>query len=131
MAGTPPAPEQHLTFGQQFKQFLLETNAMSLALGVVIGAALGKIVTSLVDGLIMPLVSLAIPGGDWRDWRIVLKAGVPGPDCPAATPADAKCHVGEKAIMAGQILGSALDFIIIALVVFIIAKKLMKIEVKR
>ena len=132
MAGTPPAPApEHQSFGAQFRQFLLETNAMSLALGVVIGAAFGKIVSALVDGLIMPLISLAVPGGDWREWRIILKAGVPGPDCPAATPLDAKCHVGEKAIQAGQILGASLDFIIVALVVFIVAKKLMKIEIKR
>ena len=132
MAGTPPAPaEQPMSFGQQFRLFLLETNAMSLALGVVIGAAFGKIVSALVDGLVMPLLSLAIPGGSWRDWRIVLKAGTPGPDCPAADLADAKCHVGEKAIMAGQILSASVDFVIVALIVFIVAKKLMKIEIKR
>ena len=127
---TEPAPAP-TGFRAQFTQFLLETNAMSLALGVVIGAAFGKIVSALVDGLIMPIISLAIPGGDWRNWRIVLKAGVPGPDCPAAMPTDPRCHVGEKAIMAGQILGSSLDFIIVALVVFIVAKKLIKIEIKR
>ena len=106
----------------QLKKFLVETNAMSLALGVVIGGAVGKLVSSLVDGLIMPIVSVAIPGGEWRDWKLVLHAGTAG--------ADGKM-VGEKAILAGQILGATVDFLIISLVVFVIASKLLKIEVKK
>ena len=106
----------------QLKKFLVETNAMSLALGVVIGAAVGKLVTALVDGLFMPVLSLVLPGGEWRDWKLVLQAGIAG--------ADGKV-VGEKAILAGQILGSTLDFCVVALVVFIIATRLLKIEVKR
>jgi large conductance mechanosensitive channel len=128
---TNPPPAEPQGFGGQFRTFLLETNALSLALGVVIGAAIGKVVSALVEGLIMPIISLVIPGGNWRDWKIVLQAGTAGPDCPAAVPTDAKCHVGEKAILIGQILGTTLDFFIVALVVFIIAKRIMKVEVKR
>jgi large conductance mechanosensitive channel len=129
---TTPAPAvEHETFFGSFKKFLLETNALALAIAVVIAGAAGKLVTSLTDGLIMPIVSLILPGGNWREWRIILKAGTPGPDCPAANLADAKCHVGESAILIGQILGSTLDFIIVALIVFIVAKRLLKMEIKR
>jgi large conductance mechanosensitive channel len=106
----------------QMKKFLVETNAMSLALGVVIGGAVGKLVTSLVDGLIMPLVSVVLPGGEWRDWKVVLQHGAAG--------ADGKM-VGEKALLLGQVLGATLDFLIIAFVVFVVASKLLKTEVKK
>ncbi len=78
----------------------------------------------------MPLLSLIIPGGNWRDLRIVLKAGTAGPDCPALLPLDPKCHVGESAILVGQILGSALDFVLVGLVIFVIAKRILKVELK-
>jgi large conductance mechanosensitive channel len=106
----------------QLKKFLVETNAMSLALGVVIGGAVGKLVSSLVEGLIMPIISLMMPAGDWRNIRIVLKA--------ASTAADGT-PVAETAIAAGSIIGATLDFIIIAFVVFIVAKRLLNIEVKK
>ena len=92
-----------------FKKFLVETNAMSLALGVVIGGAVGKLVGVLVSGLIMPLVTLAIPSGDWRAWSIPIGS--------------------QNAI--GEILGATIDFVIIAVVVYVMASKLMKTEVKK
>jgi large conductance mechanosensitive channel len=117
------------SFTTQFRKFLTETNALSLALGVVIGGAVGKLVAALTDGLIMPLLSLVLPGGNWREWRILLAAGTPSPDC--AVPGKACTMVGEKAILPGQILGAGLDFAIIALVVFVVATRIMKIEVKK
>ena len=131
MTGQPVVVVEKETFFGSFRTFLMETNALALAIAVVIAGAAGKLVSALTDGLIMPIVSLVLPGGNWRDWRVVLKAGVPGPDCPAALPADAKCHVGESAILLGNILGATLDFIIVALVVFIVAKRLLKMELKR
>src|SRR5262245_23673948 len=106
---------------EKFKQFLVETNAVALAIAVVLGAAVAKLVTSLTDGLIMPLLSLVLPGGDWRHWKLVMVHGTPGPD---------GTMVGEKAILTGQILGSALDFLIIAMIVYMVAVKLLKIELK-
>jgi large conductance mechanosensitive channel len=129
---TTPAPAvEHETFFGSFRKFLLETNALALAIAVVIAGAAGKLVTAITDGLLMPIVGLILPGGNWRELRIVLKAGVPGPDCPANLPMDPKCHVGETAIQVGSILGATLDFIIVALLVFIVAKRLLKMEVKR
>ena len=96
----------------EFKKFLLQTNALALAIAVVIGGAIGKVVSSLVSDVLMPLLSLAIPGGEWRDAKIVL-----------ATGADGKV---TKAIAAGQFLGNVVDFVIIALAVFLLTKALIK-----
>ena len=94
----------------QLKKFLVETNAMSLALGVVIGGAVSKLVGTLVSGLIMPIVTLALPSGDWRAWAI---------------------NIGSQKIAFGEILGATVDFAIISLVVFFMASKLFKVEVKK
>ena len=60
---------------EPFKKFLVETNAIALAVGVVIGGAVSKLVSALVGDLIMPLVSLILPGGAWREWSISLGEG--------------------------------------------------------
>ena len=83
---------------------------------------MSKLVSSLVDGLIMPLLSLVLPGGEWREWKLVLHAGTMGPDGKT---------VGEKAVLAGSVLGAALDFLIITIVVYVVASRLLKIEVKK
>ena len=50
---------------REFREFLLKQNALALAVGVITGAALGRVVTSLVSDLLMPVISLGMPGGDW------------------------------------------------------------------
>ncbi len=87
-------------------------NAMSLALGVIIGGAIGKVVGSLTSDVLMPLISMVIPGGSWRDAQFVLKRN----------------DVGEvvNAIKAGTFFGTLVDFIIIALVIQQLTKMLVK-----
>lgn len=89
----------------EFRKWLMETNALALAMAVVIGGAVGKLVSALVDGLIMPLLGLIIPGGEWREVKIALDAE-------------------GNALGIGPVLGAAVDFIIIAAVVFIVSTKL-------
>jgi len=98
----------------EFKKFLLQTNALALAVGVIIGGAIGKVVTSLVSDVLMPVISLGIPGGEWRDAKIAL-----------ATDATGKV---TKAIAAGQFLGNIVDFLIIAACIFLITKMFIKPE---
>jgi large conductance mechanosensitive channel len=100
---------------KEFKEFLLKTNALALAVGVIIGGAVGKVVSSLVADILMPLISLAIPGGAWREAKIVL-----------ASRTDAAGKVVENAMTLGAFVGAVVDFIIIAFVVFIITKALLK-----
>ena len=87
-------------------------NAMSLALGVIIGGAIGKVVGSLTSDVLMPLLSLVIPGGAWRELEIVLRRGDDG--------------AVVNAIKVGTFLGTLLDFLIIAYVVQLLTKALVK-----
>ena len=97
---------------QEFKSFLLKTNALALAVGVIIGAAVGKVVSSLVSDILMPVVGLIVPGGAWRELSFVLTRK------PDGSPANA--------ITYGAFIGSVVDFVIVALIVFIITKALLK-----
>ena len=100
---------------KEFKSFLTKTNALALAIGVIIGAAVGKVVTSIVDDLIMPVIGLIIPSGDWKQAKIILK-----------TVTDPTGKVTESAIQYGHLIGTIIDFIIIAFVVFLVTKALIK-----
>ena len=85
-----------------FKAFLTRSNALALAIGVIIGAATTSLVSAVADDVLMPIVSVVLPGGDWREAKFDL------------TP--------DSAILYGHLLGAILDFLIIALVVYIITK---------
>src|SRR3954470_18182101 len=87
-------------------------NAMALALGVIIGAAVGKVVTSLTADILMPVISLVVPGGSWRETQIVLKRDAAG--------------AVVNAIKVGNFAGTLLDFLIIALVVAWLTKLLIR-----
>lgn len=100
-----------------FKAFLTKSNALALAVGVIIGAATGKVVSAIVDDLLMPIVGMVLPAGDWREARIVLKS-VKAPDGT----------VTESALQYGHLIGTFVDFIIIAFVVFMVTKALLKPE---
>ena len=98
----------------EFKGFLLKTNALALAIGVIIGGALGTVVTSLVEDIIMPPIGMALGGVDFDDLKIVLKAAVGGD--PAT----------EVAIRWGSFLNAVITFIIIGFVVWQISRMLIK-----
>ena len=87
-------------------------NAMSLALGVIIGGAIGKVVTSLTGDLLMPILSLVIPGGSWRDAQFVLRRDAAG--------------AVVNSIRVGSFAGAVVDFLIIAYVVQWLSKMLVR-----
>jgi large conductance mechanosensitive channel len=95
----------------EFKVFLTKTNALALAIGVIIGAATGKVVSAIVDDLLMPLIAVVLPAGDWRDAQIVLSHST-----------DAAGKITVNAIKYGHFLGAMIDFICISFVVFLITK---------
>ena len=100
---------------REFREFLLKQNALALAVGVITGAALGRVVTSLVSDMLMPVVSLGMPGGDWRASKIVLSRVV-GPD-------------GKEVINSinyGAFAGTIVDFVIVSFAVFLILKRFLK-----
>jgi large conductance mechanosensitive channel len=97
-----------------FKDFLLKTSALALAIGVIIGAALGTVVASLVNDIIMPPVGLVLGGVDFSQLKIVLQAATDGD--PAT----------EVAIRYGTFLNAIITFVIIAAVVYGISKMFIK-----
>jgi len=99
----------------EFRGFLTKTNALALAIGVIIGAAVGNVVSGLAADILMPVIGLLMPGGDWRQAKLVLRSVT-----------DAAGKTTESAILYGHFLGTVLDFLIIALVVFLIVKALVK-----
>jgi large conductance mechanosensitive channel len=98
-----------------FKEFLLKNNVLALAIAVIVGGAVGKVVSSLAADIIMPMVSPVLPSGAWREAKIVIGSAV---------GADGK--VVENAIHYGTFFGNVVDFIIIALVVYLMTKALIK-----
>ena len=99
-----------------FKEFLLKNNVLALAVAVIVGGAVGKVVSSLAADILMPLIGIAIPGGEWRNAKIVLSQTV---------AADGKTPV-INAINYGNFMGSVIDFVIIAFVVYMMTKALIK-----
>jgi large conductance mechanosensitive channel len=97
---------------EDFRKFAFKGNVIDLAVGVVIGAAFGKIVTALVSDIVMPLVALIMPSGNWRSAGIVLRE--------AADPKD------NVILKYGDLLGATIDFLIIAFVLFIVVSKIVK-----
>ena len=109
------APEKAKGFMGEFKAFIARGNVLDMAVGVIIGGAFGKISTSLVTDVIMPLISVLTGGVDFSNWKIVLKAAVAGAD--GAIDAST-----EIAIRYGAFLATILDFLIIAFAVFLMLK---------
>ena len=102
----------------EFKAFLRNTNAMALAIGVIIGVALGGVVTSLVNDIIMPPIGMLLGKVDFNQLKIVLQQGV-------GAKGDAN-YAAEVAIRYGNFINLVIAFVVIALVVFWIGRMFMK-----
>ena len=111
---------------KEFKEFAVKGNAIDLAVGVIIGAAFGGIVTSLVKDILMPPIGLAIGGLDFSNKFLVLKAGADG-TTNFATPANALAH---KAITwnYGNFITLVINFVIVALCIFLVVKAVNKMK---
>jgi large conductance mechanosensitive channel len=98
-----------------FKDFLLKNSVLALAIGFIIGAATGKVVSSLVADVLMPVISLILPSGEWRTakWELSRSAGADGKEV-------------VNAISYGAFFGNIVDFVVIAFVVYLITKALIK-----
>ena len=92
-----------LSLAQEFKSFALKGNVVDLAVGVIIGAAFGKIVDSLVKHILMPLIGLLLPGEQgYLGWKLV---------------------IADKEVPYGLFLGEVLNFVIVALAIFLFIVK--------
>jgi len=108
---------------REFREFIARGNVIDLAVGVIIGAAFGKIVTTLVEGIIMPPIGLVLGRIDFSSLFYVLdpSKGVP------ASLADAKAK-GIPVITYGQFLNDIISFLIVALAVFILVKQVNRLK---
>jgi large conductance mechanosensitive channel len=95
---------------KEFKEFAMRGNVVDLAVGVIIGAAFGKIVTSLVSDVIMPPLGYLMGGIDFNDKKYVL------------VPADAAKKVAEVAVRYGTFINTIVDFLIVAFCIFMVVK---------
>jgi large conductance mechanosensitive channel len=101
-----------MAFFDDFKKFAFRGNVVDLAVGVVIGGAFGRIVSAVVDDVVMPLVSLFMPNGNWRGAGLVLRHK------PGADP--------DTILRYGDLMGAVLDFFIISLVLFLLVKRILR-----
>lgn len=106
---------------KEFKEFVLRGNVIDMAVGIIIGAAFGTIVTSLVNDVIMPPVGLLLGGVDFTNLFILLKAGSPA--APYASLADAQA-AGAVTINYGLFINAIVSFLIIALVMFLLIRSI-------
>ena len=106
-----PLPKKpRITILGEFREFIARGNVIDLAVGVIIGGAFGKIVSSLVDQVIMPPIGLVTGGIDFAQMKIVLKA------------ADPAAKRTEVAIQYGAFLNTVIQFVIIGIVIFLLVK---------
>src|SRR4026208_2019006 len=101
---------------KEFKAFVMRGNVLDLAVGIIIGAAFGTIVKSLVDDLIMPPVGLALGNVDFSNLFVALKEGARAA-APYATLADAKA-AGAVTLNYGLFINNIVTFLIVAFAVF-------------
>lgn len=92
-------------FVEEFMEFLKNYQVIGLAVAVIIGAAAGKMVTAMVNDIVMPIIGVLVPGGDWKT---------------------AVLQIGPVKFLVGDFVAAVIDFIVIALVIYLIVKFIMK-----
>ncbi|MCQ2098364.1 MAG: large-conductance mechanosensitive channel protein MscL [Fibrobacter sp.] len=103
----------------EFKAFAFKGNIVDMAVGVIIGGAFGKIVSSFVNDIVMPAIGVCIGGVDFKDLKYVLV------QAQAADPAKNLAEIKEVTLNYGAFIQNIVDFLIIAIVVFLVMKKFM------
>lgn len=109
---------------REFKEFAMRGNVMDLAIGVIIGGAFGKIISSLVDEILMPPLGLLLSNVDFTNLYLNLSGG------KYTTLAEAKA-AGAVTISYGVFLNAVLDFVIVAFVVFMLVKQINRLQPKQ
>ena len=115
-----------MSFASEFRQFAVKGNVVDLAVGVIIGAAFGKIVDSLVKDLIMPVVGRLIGGLDFGNWFVMLGAAPPAYSGPMTYEALTKAGVPLFAY--GNFITVAINFVILAFIIFVMVKQINRVR---
>ncbi len=117
-----------MSFIKEFKEFAVKGNLVELAVAVVMGGAFGKVVTSFIDGMVMPAIGMISGGTDFNDKKIILKAAVAELKNADGTTVAA---IPEVAVKWGSFVTVSIEFLIVALVVFMILKTLNNMKMKQ
>ena len=110
-----------MKFVQEFKQFAMKGNIVDMAVGIIIGIAFGKIITSLVNDIIMPPLGLLIGGVDFTDLKVTLKG---------ASVDDAGNVINAVTLNWGTFAQTAFDFLIVAFAIFLLIKAINRMKKK-
>ena len=105
---------------KEFRDFAIKGNVVDMAVGIIIGAAFGKIVSSLVQDVVMPPIGLLLGGVDFSNLRITLKDAVAATDTTAAVEA--------VALNYGTFINTVLDFLIVAFAIFVVIKQMNRLK---
>ena len=116
-----------MKFFSEFKEFAMRGNVVDMAVGVVIGGAFGKIVTSLVSDIFMPLIYLAVGGVDFTNWFVQLG----GRDVKVYDTLAQAQEAGVAVLSFGNFLQVVFDFIIVALCIFLFIKAINALKKKK
>ena len=115
-----------MSFASEFREFAVKGSVIDLAVGIIIGAAFGKIVDSLVKDIIMPIVGAIFGGLDFSNWFIMLKAPPPGYNGPMTY--DALTKAGVPLFAYGSCITAVINFLILALIIFIMVKQINRLK---
>jgi len=107
---------------KEFREFAIKGSVVDLAVGVIIGAAFGRLVDSLVKDLIMPVISRVFGGLDFSNWFIML--GTPPPGYNGPMTYDALTKAGVPLFAYGNFLTVAINFLILAFIIFLMVKQI-------
>ena len=107
---------------KEFREFAIKGNVVDLAVGVIIGAAFGRLVDSLVKDLIMPVISRVFGGLDFSNWFIML--GTPPPGYNGPMTYDALTKAGVPLFAYGNFLTVTINFLILAFIIFLMVKQI-------
>ncbi len=99
-----------MSVGKEFKEFAMRGNVVDLAVGVIIGAAFGKIVTSLVNDVVMPPIGYLTGGIDFKNLKVMIKAGDPAK------------KIADVSINYGNFINTIIEFLIVAFCIFLMVK---------
>jgi large conductance mechanosensitive channel len=117
-----------MSFVQDFKEFALKGNVVDLAVGVIIGAAFGKIVDSIVKDLIMPVAGRLLGGLDFSNYFLMLAN--PPADYKGPMTYEALTKAGVPLFAYGNFVTVALNFIILAMIIFVMIKQINRLKKK-
>jgi len=113
-------------FIEDFKAFALKGNVVDMAVGVIIGGAFGKIVSSLVNDVIMPPIGVLTGGVDFKDLKLIIKEGVPAQLDAAGN--EVAAAVDAVTLNYGMFIQNVIDFLIVALAIFFMIKGITKLS---